>query len=728
MMTVLPFAPGALRSCTALAGGLLLPMLMNAQVDRSKAPQPGPAPAVSMASHVSFKLSNGMRVIVVENRKLPLVSVQVRFDIPPVVQGDKAGYVDLMGELLAAGTSKRTKAELDEAVDQLGANFSTSNDGVFISGLRKHVGPMLQLAAEVTTSASFPEEEFQKAKVRTLSGIQQRKSDPDAIAETVGRAVLFGKGHPYGEVVTEATLANITADHLRSYYRHFFKPEHGYLVFVGDLTEKEARKWAKQCFGKWRVKGGGAERDEEGRTVVPGLGVLHQLEAPAVPVADRRVVLVDRPGAAQSVIRVGFPLDLQPRDVRALQAQVMNTILGGGVFNARLMQNLREDKAYTYGAYSTLEADRFNGSFSAGLSVRTEVTDSAVSEVLAELDRMRESAVSTEELELARSYMAGSFGRALEDPRTVARFALNTYLSRLEEDHYATYLQRLQAVNKQQVQEAAEAFLRPDKAVVFVVGDKQRIAKGLERFSMQTNMPIWQVDENGDRWREPPLERVRDRTAEQVMEAYVAALGGKQAIGRIRDLRIEMSAEVGGMTLAMTNWYGEGGQFRSETRVGSTVVQEVILDGRRAMSRGPQGVQELEDIDLEQVKRAAYPVPEVAPSRMAESMALVGRTQVNGREAYRLDIQTHAGTTITDHYDAVTGLRLRREELLNMGGRSVMITTEAADLEPVDGVLFPRTIMQSGGPMGTITMKVTSIAVNKGLLPGFFETGLPKQE
>lgn len=728
MITSKPLQHKAARAGMALAGSMLLPVLMNAQIDRSTPPAPGPAPIVQMAGHTSFALSNGLQVIVVENHKLPLVSIQMRFDIPPVVQGDKAGYVDMVGDLLATGTATRSKAELDEAVDRIGATFSTSNDGVFITGLRKNLDEMLAITADVVKAPTFPAAEFEKVRTRYLSSIQQRKSDPDAIAEAVGRSVTFSPTHPYGEVTTEKSLSKIEPGHMRAYYDRFFRPEKGYLVFVGDITAKEAKKLAKAAFGKWKMPDTVVNRNDDGSEEVKGLGTVRYLKAPKTASGVRRVTLVDRPGAAQSVIRVTFPLDLQPRDIRALNAQVMNTILGGGVFNARLMQNLRENKAFTYGAYSNLEADRFNGSFTASVSVRTEVTDSAVTEIIKELERLRNEPVTEEELDLAKRYMAGSFARNLEDPRTAARFALNTYLNGLEKDHYATYLQRLEAVTLADVQAAANAFIHPDNAIIFVVGDKEKVRDGLVPLSMQANMPIMQLDENGERWREPALERVTDRSAEDIIEAYLKALGGREAIAKIQDLRIDLKAELGGMSIMMTNWYGSGGAFRSETKMGPTVVQEIILDGERAVSKGPQGSHELEDIDLDEVRRSSVPVPEMDMSKVAERIAIVGRTKIGDRDAFKVHVTTLSGTTISDYYDAENGLRLRREEERSMGGRTAVITTDYSDHEAASGVLFPRTITQSGGPMGVLSLSVSDVAVNKGTLPGFFETGLPPRE
>ncbi|MBK8497666.1 MAG: insulinase family protein [Flavobacteriales bacterium] len=710
---------------TMIAGGLLLPALMTAQLDRSRVPVPGPAPVVNMGAHTTFLLPNNMRVIVVENHKLPMVGVQVRFDIPPMIQGGRAGYIDLVGDLLAAGTPTRDKATIDESVDRMGASLFTSNDGLYANALKKHLDGLMDIVADVITQPTFPEVELEKARKRAMSEVQQRQEDPGAIADAVGRAVTFGNFHPYGEVTTEKTLRLVDRAVLIGYHRKFFRPEKGYLVFVGDITEKEAKALAKEHFGKWKPKQVSHVVNDDGTETIEGIGIVQPWKHVATPAGPRRVVIVDRPGAAQSIVRVGFPLNFQPKDLRALNAQVMNTILGGGVFNARLMQNLREDKGWTYGTGSDLQADRFNGSFHTTANVRTAVTDSAVVETLNELLRMRDEPVTTEELELAKRYMAGSFARSLEDPRTVARFALNTYLNGLPEDHYATYLKRLEAVSIADVQAAAETFLYPDNAVIFVVGDRASILPKLEPLSQISDPAVIELDHNGKPYEEE-LERVKDRTAEQIIEHYLEAIGGRSAIATIRDMRTEITTELGGEATTLTQWYGPNNQYRSLMKVKGNSVQEEVLDGMRAVRKVPaQPDEELFDIDLLDLKQNAYPVPEVFIKDNVERLILSGSTMIGDRKTYKITMMTNAGTSLNDYYDAETGLKLRRVDLKYMYGRNLKIITDYSDYQPAGGVLFPRSLVQSGGPVGSMTMQVTAIEVNKPQAVGFFNTGLP---
>jgi predicted Zn-dependent peptidase len=708
-----------------LVGGMLLTASMTAQLDRSHAPAPGPAPIVNLGEHVSFTLNNGMRVIVVENHKLPMVGVQLRFDIPPMPQGEKAGYIDLFGELLTAGTESRSKAVIDETVDGMGASLFSSNDGLYANALKKHLPALMDLMTDVAISPTFPEDELAKARTRAISDVQQRQEDASAIAEVVGRVVTFGRTHPYGEATTDKTLRKIGRESLVGYHKKFFRPEKGYLVFVGDITEKEAKSLAKEHFGKWKPAPVSHVVNEDGSETIDGIGIFQPFKQATTPAGPRRVIIVDRPGAAQSIIRVGHALNFQPKDVRSMSAQVMNTILGGGVFNARLMQNLREDKGWTYGTGSSLDPDRFNGGFHTSASVRTAVTDSAIVETIKEIERMRMQPVTAEELELAKRYMAGSFARSLEDPRTVARFALNTYLNGLPADHYATYLKRLEAVTVADVQAAAEAFLYPDNAVILVVGDKKEILSKLEPLSWITDPKVIELDHNGNPIVEE-LVQVPGKTAEDVIERYLEAIGGRKAINSILHMRSEIATHLAGQDVTLTQWYGLNGSYKSVMKAAGTVVLQEIFDGSRAVRKDPTAAdEELFDIDLQDLRMNGYPVQELHLKEFADRVILAGMTKVDDRQAYKVVTMTHAGTSVSDYYDVETGLKLRRVDMKFMYGESLKVITDYADHQPAGGVLFPRTLKQTGGPTGSMDMRVTSIVVNEATPPNFYDPGLP---
>lgn len=701
----------------ALAATILTPALMTAQVDRSKAPQPGPAPEVRIGEYQTFLLPNGMRVIVVENHATPIVSGQLRFDIPPVMQGEMAGYRDLVGEMLTSGTARRTKQEFDERVDGLGAQFTASSNGLFAASLKKNFPAVMELMYEVVSSATFPPEEFEKAKTRLASQVQARADDPDQIGEIVGEALTFGKDHPYGEVTTKASLEKVARKQAYQYYRYFFQPKQGYLVLVGDISLKEAQDMAEHYFGKWAGAEVPVTKDADGHDVVKDLGPI--ITAGNAPRAQRgvRVAFVDRPGSAQSVVKVVFPVDLKPNDPMALQAQVLNSILGGGVFNARLMQNLREDKAYTYGSYSSLDADRWSGNFAAWANVRNEVTDSAATQILHEIARIRTAPVSAEELALTKSYMAGSFARSLEDPRTLARFALNTYISNLPADYYTTYLKRLDAVTAADVQQAAERLLSPDNCTVLVVGDRKEVAGTLAPLS--TTGKVLDYDVNGDLVRidhtEGATPAPQGMTARDVLDNYVKAIGGKEALEKVKDVRRVYTTKVQGMPATLVESNAAPNKYAMEMKMGDMLLQRIKYDGgEKAKLESFMGEKELVDTDLDEVLANAYTFPELHYDELQYSARLLGIVDVEGAKAYRVNVKTISGGGFDEYYDTTTGLKLRRKDFQSQdGGGYVQVITDYSDYKAVENVLFPH-VLHQGGAM-EMTLNATSIEVNKGI-------------
>ena len=223
-----------------------------AQLDRTIKPEPGPAPEIQLGDVESFSLSNGMKVFVVENHKLPRVSFSMVLDNDPILEKENAGYVSMAGQLMRNGTTTKTKAELDEAVDFIGGSLSTSASGAYASSLKKYADKILALMADVTLHPSFPESELEKLKKQTISALAANKDDASAIASDVSQVLRYGKNHPYGEITTEETVSNIDLAEIKQYYNTYFKPNNAYMAVVGDITKKEAESLVKKYFGDWK--------------------------------------------------------------------------------------------------------------------------------------------------------------------------------------------------------------------------------------------------------------------------------------------------------------------------------------------------------------------------------------------------------------------------------------------------------------------------------------------
>jgi zinc protease len=448
----------------------LLTGSLIAQLDRSTPPSAGPAPQINIGEYKKFKLPNGLQVFVVEDHKLPMVAYSLTLEIDPVLQGDATGFVSLAGSLMRSGTKNMSKEEIDETIDFIGATLSTSSQGMYARSLKRHSETLLKVMSDVLINPSFPQEELEKSIRQEETVIAAGKNDPSSIAANITTVLRHGNEDPYGEIVTEETLKNITVDKLHSYHQTYFRPNVAYLVIVGDITLKEAKAQAKKYFGKWK------------KAPVPE----HRFSL-SPPYEEPKVAIANRDGANQSSIYVTHSLNLTPGHPDAIKANVMNQVLGGGSFSARLFQNLREDKAYTYGAYSNLRTDKRVGNFTASASVRTSVTDSALHEMLFEINRLQKELLTEEDLELVKNMLMGSFSRSLEDPQTIARFALNIERYKLPADYYRTYLEKVAAVTPQDVKEMANKYLYPDNAIILAVGEADKI-----REVMKSLFTIWQ--------------------------------------------------------------------------------------------------------------------------------------------------------------------------------------------------------------------------------------------
>ncbi|MEK7256443.1 MAG: pitrilysin family protein, partial [Bacteroidota bacterium] len=413
---------------------------------RKNAPKPGPAPRIELGKAEQWTLKNGLKVIVVENHKLPRISFQIFVDAPPVLEGEAAGYVDMAGQLLTKGTTTKTKSQIDEAVDFIGASLSSDANGVNGTCLSKHRVKLLELMSDVLLNPTFPEEEFVKLKKQTLSALAQAKDDPNTIAGNVGATLRNGKKHPYGEVESEATIDKVTSEKCKAYFQTYFKPGISYLVVTGDITAAEVKKLATKYFGDWKQ----APVNKE------------TFPHPKKP-ATTQVDFVDKTGAVQSVVYITYPVEFKPGQEDAIKADVMNTVLGA-YFSSRLNANLREDKGYTYGAGSRLVNDPVIGNFRASASVRNEVTDSSITQFLLEINKLKSEEIGDAEMNMVKNVMTGNFARSLEDPATVARFTLNTARFNLPADYYHTYLERLSKVTKQGVLAMAKKYLTPENA------------------------------------------------------------------------------------------------------------------------------------------------------------------------------------------------------------------------------------------------------------------------
>jgi zinc protease len=650
---------------------------------RKNPPAPGPAPKIEIGSYEQFTLDNGLKVIVVENDKLPRVSFQVFVDAPEVHEGESAGYIDMAGGMLTRGTETRSKAEIDQAVDFMGASLNSSASGIFASCLTKHTEGLLDIMSDVLLNPTFPEEEFEKVKKQTISGLNFQKDDPNTIAANVGAVLRYGKDHPYGNIQSETTTEKITVDMCKEYYGTYFKPNISYLIIVGDITAKKAKPLAEKYFGSW-------EKGMVAKTKVT------QPQRPEEP----RVVFVDKSGAVQSVINITYPIDLRPGSGDAAKIRVLNTLLGG-YFRSRLNNNLREDKGYTYGARSSISSDPLVGSFRAYASVRNEVTDSSMTEFLHELDRIRTEKVEGEELDLVKNYVTGNFALSLENPQTIARFALNTVRYDLSSDYYSEYLKKVSKVTPDDVMTLAQKFVTPSNAYLLVVGNKGEVAEKLAGFDKDGEIEF--LDINGN-----PIDELalpEGVTAETVIGDYLEAIGGKDKLAKVNGVKTKMSTDSPMGKLEMTTVVKKPNMFFTAMSAGGNEMQKQVFDGEtgKVVAMG-QNIP-LEEDQIADLKVEAVPFKELNYFTDDFDVSLAGLENVDGTKAYKVIVKTPSGSEKTEYYAMETSLKIREVTVTDNNGQAMTITQDFTDYKEVEGIRYPHTINLSG--MAPIPLKMT---------------------
>ncbi len=672
--------------------GILVMLLATgitfAQVDRSKLPASGPAPEIKIGEAETFTLANGLKVFVVKNTKLPRVSFTLVFDRDPILEGDKAGLTTFIGDMMMGGTKNRTKDQLDQEIDFIGASLSASATSVSVSSLKKHQSKVLELMADVLFNPVFPEAELEKLKKQSLTGLATTKDDPQAISSRLSNAVLYGKNHPYGESQTEQTTKNITLDDVKGYYQTYFKPNIAYLAIVGDIEKAEAQRVVNQYFGAWK------------KGVVPTFTYPMPVRA-----AKQAVALVDRSSSVQSVINVTQPVAMKIGDADYISSRLLNQILGGGSAS-RLFMNLREDKGFTYGAYSSIEADKLVGNISASASVRSEVTDSAVYEFVYEIKNLVEKGVTQEELDKAKAELAGSFGRSLEQPGTVATFALNTARYNLPKDYYATYLQKLNAYTVADINATAKRLIEPDKFIITTVGNGAEIKEKLAQFG-----EVVEYDIMGEPAKQLVAEA--DMTAEKVLENYLNAIGGATQVAAIQTAKISMDANVMGTALTIAFVYdSQNGRYGQKLSIGGNVMQKTTLaNGKGSMSVQGNSM-EMTPAQLAEAQLNSYLFPEAVYKANGYTATLEGLKDVDGKPAYKVVIATASGAKLTNYYAQDSGLKIKYENPASGD-------TYYGDYQATNGVLLPMswTIKSPQIPV-PLEAKVTSLELNVPVTEG----------
>jgi predicted Zn-dependent peptidase len=673
---------------------LSMPIILTAQIDRSIQPIAGKAPVINIKDSEVFTLDNGITVILSENHKLPRVSFDLFMGSDPRLENNKAGLANMAGSLILSGTSNKSKDQLDKEVDYIGANLSADKSSITLSCLTKHMNTGLNLMVDVLLNANFPDSEVERIRNQNKDGLISTKSDASSMANNATIKINF-PNHPYGEVMTDESLAAITRDDIVNYYKTNFTPKGSYLVIVGDITKQEAIALTNTYFSSWT--GGQVYKNNL------GFGKLAK---------GNQVYFVKKPGAVQSVVYITFPIEIKSSDKNQLPLTVLNEILGGGGFGTRLFQNLRENKAYTYGCYSNVSISENGSWMSAGGNFRNAITDSAIIEILKEFDVITSELVKDEELSLTKSSMSGDFGRALERPQTIARFALNTRQYNLEEDYYKTYLQRLDAVTKEDVLAMAKKYFTAKNCNIIVVGNEE-ILGNLTQFDSDGKVDL--LDPFGN-----PLKEGKpaDITKEQLYTNYISAVtktqNAKELAKKMKKLKSYESKteltnpQVPAPFVMMSYWMSPKIEAEKVEGMGM-VLQKSYSDGKKGYTFSQGNRKEMTDAEVAKKAKTAGVFPELFYKEL--NLTLTGIEMVDGKEMYVVKQVDDEGESFI-YFNKSTFLKEKMIAIRKQGEETVESSVTFGDYKDVGGFLFPHTTSIGFGPF-TLSGKVTSIILNK---------------
>ncbi len=658
----------------------LLTFTVFAQIDRSQQPQPGPAPVIQLGEPERFTLNNGLTVLIVENNKLPRAAVSLSLDNSPIAEGELAGVSAMTAALLGKGSATIDKDSFNEEVDFMGATINFGSQSASASSLSRYFGRVLELMADAALHPNFTQEEFDKEKDILLDGIKSGEKSVTTAARRVENLLAYGKDHPYGEYVSKESVERVKLADVDAFYKRYFLPNNAYLVIVGDVDAGDLKKQVKKLFGKWKKK---------------------NLSTDPIPdvtnVSTTQIDFVDMPNAVQTEVTVQNTVSLRKKDADYFPLLIANGILGGGG-EARLFLNLREDKGYTYGSYSSMGNNKYTASrFRASASVRNAVVDSAVVELLYEIDRMKKEVVSDEELNRAKAKYVGSFVRAVEQPSTVAAYALEIETEGLPDDFYTTYLESVNNVTKEDIQRVAQKYFLVDQARVVVTGKASEVLDNLEKVQFnESDISVSYYDKYGNVIDRPASFELPDGvSAQSILADYIDAIGGQDAINAIRSLEVSYNADFMGNELEAIS-INTAEEQKQIVKMGGNVLATVIVNASGAKVEQMGNSMDLPPEMAADMQAVIGIIPELKMMEN-ESITVSGIEEIDGQSAYALEMKGQS-TTITTYYAVESGLKLKQTTVTEMMGQTQTQDSNYNDYKRFGSLLIPYSTSVPLGP------------------------------
>jgi len=666
---------------------------LSAQLDRSIVPESGPTPEIFFGKPQTFMLDNGLTVMVVENNKLPRASASLSFDNPLIFEGEIAGVSSILAEMIGNGTQSISKEDFIEEVDFMGASLNITGSGAFAGSLKRYFPRVLELMSQAVLEPLFTQEEFDNQKNLIKESLKTSEKDVSTAANRVQNFITYGANHPNGEFVSQESLDKASFNDAVDFYNNFSSPNNAYLVILGDIEFEEIKSKVTELFSSW-----------ESKEVVS-----NSFPEPKNP-DETEVIFVDMPNGVQSVVTVINTIDFNKKEADYFPALVATRILGGGGAG-RLFNNLREDKGWTYGSYSSIsESYKTKGLILAQAQVKNEVTDSAAVELLVELDKMRNKLVTDEELMSTKAKYTGNFVMSLENPATIAGFARNIITQDLPENYYNSFLENINNVTKEDVQNAAQKYFSPNKTRIFITGKGSEILEKIEGIEFNgKKLKVRYFDQYGSETPRPDYSVSDDVTAESVISNYIKSIGGAEKLKSVSSIEIKATANLQGTVLEMYSLKNNQNQsLMTMTAMGMTLVKSVFNKYQGYNEVNGQRIP-LSDEELEQAIINSALFSEL--NFDLGSIELIGTSIVNEEKAYEIKITDNKSV----FYSAETGLKLKEFESQEVDGNLITGEVFYKEYKEVDGILIPSEINQVSASIpvpGGLTFKTSVIKLN----------------
>jgi len=438
------------------------------ELDRVKPPEVGKPKDVEFPKHYETHTDNGITVLVVQDKQLPLITSRLVFKRGAYNDAsfgeNKSGLASMTAELLTKGTSSRSASEIAEEIDFHGAVLSTGcdYDASYITSysLKKHFDKIFQVTSDIILNSTFVEEEISRLKQQRINSLLSYLDEGDYLASKTFNRIVY-KNTVYSNPIegTESSINNLTRNDFLNYYKKCYVPNNLIIAFVGYIEIEEAKEYVNQNFGNYTFTAGEEIKEDK---------------LPNIPLNEgTKVYLIEKEGAVQSDIHMGH-LGVNRNNPDFLPVMVMNTLLGGS-FTSRINKNLREVHGYTYGARSNFNWRKLNGDFSVETDVKNKITFKAVKEIIKELRNIKEKEISEEELNDTQSYISGSFPLQLETPNAIATKVINLKLYDIESDYYDTFISKVNALRVNDIHYVAEKYLHPDNLTIAIAGNSKDV-------------------------------------------------------------------------------------------------------------------------------------------------------------------------------------------------------------------------------------------------------------